>query len=380
MKERTIKLPFNNESMTSENEYFRYVLEVDEMIKKRFPLGAIGLKEVVQSHQMPEDELKYYLDAFNKFQNIIKADDILISEIMNIAQTLLGADGRIMSNYALGYLKYKYPELLVEYLSISDQHAMIVIGREPDSDLEDPLLYGEKAIIYDGYLGQSYLASSFSKAEFLSIDTQVYSGVFDELERIQEIETLHGYDCLLGEPLLYATKSCQYVDDMMVEWVKKEQKIIEKTKVKEKFTTTAIAAPSSSSSPKKKHWVTEVGGDDCQMAHSSIFSPQAREDVKQIKDNLTYVTKCSGWKASLVKNFIYLECQDEKQHDRVLDILRATAVVVAPVSCHRRDNGAWVVKGTHIDVSLLARLAQSLKYSLPQEHLALINAALTRST
>lgn len=314
---------------TQNSEFFQYVLEADDVIKQRFPYGAINQVDIAKG--VSDEELKGHLVAFGAYERISNKNISRLSkaerkkitgELAAVTQPLLFGNCGMFTNYAIGYLKSKYAGISFECMFL-DGHALLVIGRNPSSNPTECATWGN-ALICDLWAGNTYKATNFYRLRETSPDIRFHQSVVDDIHQ-SETTRLNPTHYLSGSPEIYVGPSAVAYDNMLTEWVAKDRAI--------------RATPP----------MTPI--------EASASAPLAPINFQEIKDPLTILSKISGWKFSKQKNIAWVQCFDEQQAKRVAESLNASRLMAASTGKSAKD-GTWIVQCEQFKVDKLKQSAE----------------------
>ncbi|MFA6303525.1 MAG: hypothetical protein WC627_10420 [Legionella sp.] len=305
---------------TRANKNWYLVLEIEKVLQERFPYGAFNRIDVVQNQEISDEERKAYTATWSKIIDEISVPEKLsISKMADISQTLLLADCGLFTSYAIGYIKNKYPEVNIEFVSL-DVHAMLVIGRDTSSEPDDIKTWGKEAILFDYWANKSYLASDFHEIQAKTPDIPFYAGMIDLSTYFTGLDVTDKH-YLKGNPVALPRRGFK----ILAEWVKEDQRRL------------TLPQPSSLKSP------------------LYVTSPL---DSDAIETLLTQLSKCGGWKFNKNNSSAILECTSQKQSERIKKTLETTKAVVVTLGS-RKDNQVPTVKCEQFDFTQLQKIASS---------------------
>ncbi|CAM2764380.1 hypothetical protein [Legionella worsleiensis] len=128
-----------------------------EAINKRFPLGALNRKDVVEA--LPKEIYEEQLLLLFTIRNMIAAQQLEASLLFPLLQAAQCGE---MTFFAVCNIEETCPEVRVEAVHLK-HHEMVVIGRKKRSDPLNILTWGENAVICDPWAKMTYKAVSFFK-------------------------------------------------------------------------------------------------------------------------------------------------------------------------------------------------------------------------
>lgn len=145
----------------TKSPFYRFAEELTVRINQRFPLGAINRYDVWTA--LPEAVRVPYLDALEQYSNmtiaIARGKGNLTAFLHFIAEVRYGSC-ELIASYAEGYMRLHYPQTPSEVMYL-EEHAILIVGRLPKSNPENPHTWGKDAIIYDFWAELYYLAKDF---------------------------------------------------------------------------------------------------------------------------------------------------------------------------------------------------------------------------
>ncbi|MGC1181435.1 hypothetical protein [Legionella sp.] len=321
-----VKTLIESDKEVQSNKHYELILEVDNIIQKRFPYGAINRVDVIKNQEVSDEELKEYFAAFSAYEK--ESDDEEkrgISKLADITQPLLFGNCGLFTNYAIGYLKKEYPNVNIECLYV-DHHVALLIGRDSSSNSKKANTWGKDTIICDIWAAKSYLASNLSVVQKETKDIPFYSRVVDNYTNEYKGIVLNKAHYLYGVPEVISGNSSIFYDQMLMDWVEEDQK---------RITQPSLTLP------------------------KTPLSIKTLLDPSEIKISLSKLSKSAGWKFSQKQGVAWLECNNQKQAERITQSLMATKSVVVSL-CKRQDNGVPTVKCEHFDCTKLNKLVSSL--------------------
>lgn len=315
------------DELTRKHEYWNMVLDVDQMIKKRFPGGAINRVDVVQSKNITKELQLAYFTIFQSLSNVMDSkklsNDDRAKELADISQTLQYGDCGSLTNYALGYLKHKYPALKIECIFWND-HNQVLLGRKSDSNPKDYRTYGDNALIYDPWANKCYFAKDLNKVRqesTIHYYTETYDAITNEHIEIKQVQEHY----LSGEAIVYDGPANARFELGIVEWVKLDQ---------QRHAAPLFAAP-------------------------LITLPSTGElNTQLIKHLLTKLSKVSGWKFNAKQATAWLDCNEQVAKEVQNHLLASKAMVVSRL--YNTDTKMPAIKCTHFDVTTMQRLVNAM--------------------
>jgi hypothetical protein len=306
------------------NPYYSLIIEIDTLFQKRFPFGAINRIDIANELNLSNDELMKSLSALAAVGD--ELDDSHkrnIKTLADISQPILFGHCGFFTNYAIGYLKNKYPKVNIECMYV-DSHAVLLLGRNPSSNTFDVNKFGKDAIVYDRFAWKCYLASKLPIIQNEK-DIPFYQNVSNRYTNENLSLLINQRHYLAGEPEVITGKSSLEYDKALMAWVQEDQK---------RWNVPALTAPKIDSSIK------------------------VALDANEVKESLSKISKCSGWKFK--EGIAWLDCKDENQSKRITEYLKATKATVV-VSGQRQDNNQiYTVKCSHINLNKLKSLSDAL--------------------
>ncbi len=318
-----IKMQIKCDKEVQESKHFALIQDMDQRLQERFPGGAINRLDVIKSQGISNEEVERYLATFMVFgQELDDAKNRTLSKLADITQPLVFAHCGLFTNYATGYLQNKYPNLTVETLFFDDNHTVALIGRNKPSNTFNPKNCGKDVIIFDFWAGKSYLAMNLPKVQKEN-DIPFYNASINNYNNQVTGLVLHQSHYLAGTTDICCGDANDRYEKMVRAWVEEDQKRFKQ----------AQFSPLKSPLPLK----TPV-------------------DSNQIKNALTHLSKCSGWKYSQQTGFAWLECKDNNQADRIVKALKAAKFAEITL-CTKPNDKIPFVKCEHIDHSKLNKLA-----------------------
>ncbi|MBA3535837.1 MAG: hypothetical protein H0T84_04395 [Tatlockia sp.] len=321
-----IKMLIEADKEVQESKYYPLIVEMDRVLQNRFPGGAINRVDIVQKQEISNEEVQGYLAALMAFEE--ESDDEKkkdISKLADISQPLIFVHCGLMTNYAIGYLQQKYPKLTFECLFFGDSHAAVLMGRSNTKKEFDSKTCGKDLIICDFWAGKSYLATNLPKMQKEG-DIPFYTATVNNYTNQVSGLQLKKSHYLSGLPVeVISGDANNRYDKMIRAWVVEDQK---------RCNQAPFTAP------------------------KSPLPLKTTVDSLEIKNALTIVSKCSGWKYAQQKAFAWLECKDQKQAERVLKSLTASKAAVVTL-CTKPNETTPFVKCEHIDYNKLTKLAKA---------------------
>jgi hypothetical protein len=319
-----IKMLIEADKDLMESKYYPLIQEMDKVLQERFPGGAINRVDVVKNQEISNEEVQGYLSALMAFGK--ESDDENkrnISKLADISQPLVFAHCGMMTNYGIGYLQQKYPKLTIECLFFEDSHAVILFGRGNTTKPFDSKACGKEVIICDYWAGKCYLANNLPKIQKES-DIPFYSASLSYTNQVTGL-TLNKAHYLSAKPETISGDANNRYEKMIRAWVVEDQK---------RFHQALFIAP------------------------KTTLPIKTTVNAAEIKNALTTLSKCSGWKYAQQQAFAWLECKDQKQAERIVKSLKASKAAVVTL-CTKPNDTILFVKCEHIDYSKVTKLANA---------------------
>ena len=129
------------------NRYYKFAVEITKLMLDRFPYGALNQVETVKLLKIDEEDLKKHLGVLHSIGVSLDTNAPVI-ETANIIKDLQWANCGIFTNYAIGMVKNRYPEIFIESVFFND-HEMLVFGRDANSDPQNITTWGNEALLCD---------------------------------------------------------------------------------------------------------------------------------------------------------------------------------------------------------------------------------------
>lgn len=306
--------------------HYPLLVEVRNLIRERFPLGAVNRVDVAETEQLSLNEVINYLSACS-FQGQLLDDvsSVDIEKVTDITQALRGGNCGLFTNYAIGYLKKNYPDLAVQAMYFKNiDHVVVLIGREEGSSLTDPRAW-RNAVICDLWADRYYLAEKLSHEKRTAAKIPFYQPITFS-GRPTRLRTTDG-DYLSERVEVFDGEANRRYDENLVAWVCEDQR--------------RLARPEPT-------------------APQHLTTPSAhyrREEILPLLKNISKIEL--DWKYSKNNAIAWLECSDEHQAHRLYATLRLTKAMVVSLQ-KNKDTGHLVVTCKHFDVSLMRRLGALL--------------------
>lgn len=319
--------------------HYALIQEVDRVIRARFPYGAFNRVDTAAAQQLSFLEIDRYF-AINRAysqesDNENKRD---IQKLADITQSMVLHDCGMSTNYAMGYLKNKYPEVNVQVIFLKT-HQMLLIGGQASLSSTNTSIntdrlsleqiknkiseWGPDAIICDLWAARSYFAREFLLEK--QKDTIIFNKAIVCNNRVEKLIPVDGH-YLDGNIDIYTGAANQAYDQMLMEWVIEDQR---------RFNLPKCVAP---------------------QTPSAIHTPIKSAELIPI---LTQLSKCEGWKYHSKQNAAWLEFETAKQAERAAKSLEYTKAMVVRIG-RNPANGKSMVRCEYFDLSQLKRLSDSL--------------------
>lgn len=320
------------------HRYYNLILDAVNTINERFPFGAFNQVENARLQNLSKSELEKCFLLGAAFSDEINPEDKRdIKRLADITQTQVLQNCGLSSDYALGYLKNKYPDVTLHAIYVGAAHHMLLIGgqisrniilQESDLTAQTIAAWGNDAIVLDIWAKKSYFVQDIL-VEKQKETILYYNGTLVN-NRLTEHNPVNNHYLSGTLEIFHNIHNDQY-DNTVKAWVREDQRRFQLAKTKNTAPQTPLTVSTSINS-------------------STLVSILSR------------LTGLNGWKAK--SNIAWLESDTSECIERAVRSLELTKAAVVR-SGKNPATGLFMVKCEHFELSTLERLSKAI---VPQNH------------
>lgn len=238
--EKLSEMKSSNDTAGIDSPYYHYAIEAKKLISDRFPKGAINRVDVCKKLQLSNKQILEQMNNVHLFGSsidLISRGMVSTKESAVLLMDLEGGQCGDMTNYAIGFMKKKYPSIRFECLFLTN-HSLLVIGRPKDTHNAKPNTWGKDTLICDLWSDQIYPASSLYEKQKTDKDIPYYTVVGDPgSQKLVIGNTLFKSHYLAGTPTIYTGQDNDNYDRLLMEIVAMDREFIANRELKKSAAT-----------------------------------------------------------------------------------------------------------------------------------------------